>query len=53
MQKTALVTTKYFAHLFLIYQQTSMMRYIHDEKQKGFVGQLLHIAERIFKEGSL
>ena len=53
MQKIGLVTTKYFAHLFLIYLQTSMMRYLYDEKQNGSVEQLLHIAERIFKEGSL
>jgi len=53
MQKIGLVTTKYFAHLFLIYLQTSMMRYLYDEKQNGSVEQHLHIAERIFKGGSL
>jgi hypothetical protein len=50
-EKTGLETTKYFAYLSLIYHQTSVMRYIHDEKQKGSVEQPLGIAVRIFGRG--
>jgi hypothetical protein len=50
-EKTGPVTTKYFAHLSHKYHQTCVMRYIHDEKQKGSLGQLLRIAARIFGRG--
>jgi len=32
---------------------TGMMRYIHDENQKGSVGQAFGIASLIFKERSI